>query len=64
MPYEYEVCWWCTIRNRRKIIIENIKNTVTIEDVKANMQDVFVTTLKPFDKLLLGYTLQEKLTNN
>lgn len=34
--------------------MENIKNTVTIEDVKANMQDVFVTTLKPFDKLLLG----------
>ena len=30
--------------------MENIKNTVTIEDVKANMQDVFVTTLKPFDK--------------
>jgi hypothetical protein len=26
------------------------KNTVTIEEVKANMQDVFVTTLKPFDK--------------
>lgn len=44
--------------------MENIKNTVTIEDVKANMQDVFVTTLKPFDKLLLGQTLQEKLTNN
>ena len=26
------------------------KNTVTIEEVKANMQDVFVTTIQAHDK--------------
>lgn len=46
------------------------KNTVTIEEVKANMQDVFVTTLKPFDKpvtfvevrMLNGFTVRESAT--
>ena len=46
------------------------KNTVTIEEVKANMQDVFVTTLKPFDKpvtfvevrMLNGFTVRESTT--
>ena len=50
--------------------MENIKNTVTIEDVKANMQDVFVTTLKPFDKPVTfvevrmknGFTVRETTT--
>lgn len=46
------------------------KNTVTIEEVKANMQDVFVTTLKPFDKPVTfvevrmpnGFTVRESAT--
>lgn len=46
------------------------KNTVTIEEVKANMQDVFVATLKPFDKpvtfvevrMLNGFTVRESTT--
>ena len=46
------------------------KNTVTIEEVKANMQDVFVTTLQPFDKpvtfvevrMLNGFTVRESAT--
>lgn len=50
--------------------MENIKNTVTIEDVKANMQDVFVTTLKPFNKSVTfvevrmknGFTIRETTT--
>ena len=50
--------------------MENIKNTITIEDVKANMQDVFVTTLKPFDKPVTfvevrmknGFTVRETTT--
>ena len=50
--------------------MENIKNTVTIEDVKENMQDVFVTTLKPFNKSVTfvevrmknGFTIRETTT--
>ena len=46
------------------------KNTVTIEEVKANMKDVFVTTLQPFDKpvtfvevrMLNGFTVRESAT--
>ena len=46
------------------------KNTVTIEEVKANMQDVFVTTLQPFDKPVTfvevrmpnGFTVRESAT--
>ena len=46
------------------------KNTVTTEEVLANMQDVFVTTLKPFDKpvtfvevrMLNGFTVRESTT--
>ena len=46
------------------------KNTVTIEEVRANMQDVFVTTLQPFDKpvtfvevrMLNGFTVRESAT--
>lgn len=46
------------------------KNTVTIEEVKANMQDVFVATLKPFDKPVTfvevrmpnGFTVRESAT--
>lgn len=29
-----------------------MKNTVTIDDVKKNMQDVYVTTINPFGKLI------------
>lgn len=47
-----------------------MKNTVTIDDVKANMQDVYCTTLKPFDKpvtfvevrMLNGFTVRETTT--
>lgn len=46
------------------------KNTVTPEEVKANMQDVFCTTLKPFDKPVTfvevrmknGFTIRESTT--
>lgn len=47
-----------------------MKNTVTIDDVKANMQDVIVRTLVDFDKpatyvtvrMLNGFTLRESTT--
>ena len=47
-----------------------MNNTVTIEDVKANMQDVYCTTLKPFDKPVTfaevrmknGFTVRESTT--
>lgn len=46
------------------------QNTVTEEDVKANMQDVYCTTLKPFDKPVTfvevrmknGFTVRESTT--
>lgn len=46
------------------------QNTVTEEDVKANMQDVYCTTLIPFDKLVTfvevrmknGFTVRESTT--
>ena len=46
------------------------KNTVTIEEVKANMQDVFVTTIQGHDKpvtfvevrMLNGFTVRESTT--
>ena len=46
------------------------KNTVTIEDVKANMQDIYCVTLKPFDKPVTfvevrmknGFTVRETTT--
>lgn len=46
------------------------KNIVTIEEVKANMHDVFVTTLQLFDKpvtfvdvrMLNGFTIRESTT--
>ena len=46
------------------------KNTVTIEEVKANMQDVFVTTIQGHDKpvtfvevrMLNGFTVRESAT--
>lgn len=46
------------------------QNTVTEEDVKANMQDVFVTTIKAFDKPVTyvevrmknGFTVRETTT--
>ena len=47
-----------------------MKNTITIDDVKANMQDVIVRTLVDFDKpttyvtvrMLNGFTLRESTT--
>lgn len=47
-----------------------MKNTVTIDDVKENMKDVYVTTLTPFDKpvtfvevrMLNGFTVRETTT--
>ena len=46
------------------------QNTVTEEDIKANMQDVYCTTLKPFDKPVTfvevrmknGFTVRESTT--
>lgn len=46
------------------------KDTVTIDEVKANMQDVYCTTLKPFDKPVTfvevrmknGFTVRETTT--
>lgn len=46
------------------------QNTVTEEDVKANMQDVYCTTLIPFDKPVTfvevrmknGFTVRESTT--
>ena len=47
-----------------------MNNTVTIDDVKANMQDVIVRTLVDFDKpttyvtvrMLNGFTIRESAT--
>ena len=47
-----------------------MKNTVTIDDVKANMQDIIVRTLVDFEKpttyvtvrMLNGFTLRESAT--
>lgn len=47
-----------------------MKNSVTIEDVKENMKDVFCTTLMPFDKpvtfvevrMINGFTVRETTT--
>ena len=49
---------------------EQQKNTVTIEDVKANMQDVIIRTAQEFDKPVTyvtvrmknGFTLRESTT--
>lgn len=54
----------------KDLTVLKVKNTVTIEDVKANMQDIYCVTLKPFDKPVTfvevrmknGFTVRETTT--